>query len=239
MSPMTPLRGALAAAALVLLAPLPAAQAGSFSATAFADVELLSAPVTGVSVSYFNDVFVNDGFASNPPMSYFDNDALIDAADPFLSTTLVSIGDALAPRGQTAFVNALLMSDGLIEIENTSGADVDLEFGYLFGLFADVMAQAYGLSTASAFARVELFWDLETLVGDFVDEIVSAALGAVETDSLDGSGTFTVRVPNNAVGSIYLIADAGGDAQHVPVPASLPLVAAGLALFGLVRRRRA
>lgn len=234
MSPMIPLRGALAAA-LVALAPLPAAQAGSFSATAFADVELLS--VNGVSISYFNDVFVNDGFASNPPMSFFDNDALIDAADPFLSTTLVSIGDALAPKGQTAFVNALLQSDGLIEIENTSGADVDLEFSYLFGLFADVMAQAFGLSTANAFARVELFWDVETLVGDFVDEIVSVALGALETNGLDGGGTFTVRVPQGAIGSIYLIVDAGGDATHVPVPASLPLLAAGLALFGLVRRQ--
>lgn len=46
---------------------------------------------------------------------------------------------------------------GMFPYPYITGDDVDLELGYLYGLFAPVMAQASGTSVANAFARVELF----------------------------------------------------------------------------------
>jgi hypothetical protein len=196
-------------------------------------VELLN-PATGVIVNWFNGVSFDDGSASNPPTSYYDNDALLqDPADEVLGTTLTSMGDALAPPHGTATVSATLQTEGRIEIENTTGNDVDVEFSYLYGVFASVAAQSSGISTANAFARVELYWDLDVIV----DEIVYAALGTLDAGDAHGSGTFLVPVPAGEIRTVLLLVDAGGDASHVPVPATLPLLAGGLVLFSAVRRR--
>ena len=237
MKPLHTLRGLAAATALGGLLWLPGAQAGSFSASAFADVKLLN-PTADVVVTWSNDVVFDDGFASNDPTSYFDNDALLeDPASEMLGTTLTSIGDAFAPGYGTASVEAILQTEGYIDIENTTGSDVDLEFSYLYEVFASVMAQATGASVANASAYVSIFWDNGLTSDTVVDEIVYAVLGSLDADSLDGDSTFVVTVPAGGTATVSLFVDAGGDASYVPLPATLPLLALGLALAGLARRR--
>lgn len=233
MNPIHSLRVLATAAALGGLLWLPGAHAGSFSASALADVELVN-PTIGVIVNWFNEVVSNAGSASNEPTSFYDNDALLtDPANEVLGTTLTSIGDALAPGNSPAAVSATLLTEGRIEIENNSGASVDLEFNYLYGIFASVMAQASGASDANAFARVELYWDFDVIV----DAIVYAALGTLDSDGQNGGGSFTVNVPDGETATLNLFVDAGGDASHVSVPATLPLLAAGLVLLGVARLR--
>lgn len=235
MTPIPSLCAALAAVAIAGLGLPPAAQAGVFTATAVGELQLLSAPIPGVTITYANAVVLNDGFASNAPRSYVDNDALLinEPTDGLLNNSLVVMGDALASDSVMATVEANLWTEGGIGIDNTTADAVELEFAYLVDLFAQVLAQASGSSTANAFARVEIFWDGDTIV----DEIVAVALGALESDARNGSGSFTVRVPAGTMVNIGMFVDAGGDSSHVPEPASLPLVIAGIGLVGLLRRR--
>ncbi|WP_156427607.1 PEP-CTERM sorting domain-containing protein [Thiohalocapsa sp. ML1] len=225
------------AAALALAGAAPMAQAGVFSATAFADIQLVSTPVAGVTLDWFNTVVSDDGSVSDPAHAFFDNDALLeDPSFEVISSTLTSIGDALAPNSGPADAAATLLTEASVDITNTSGSDVELEFSYLYQLFVSVAEQPTGRSTAAnAWARLELFTDFDVIV----DEIVSAALDGAPTGNADDSGSFLVSVANNETVSVWMFLDTGGDAAHVPVPASLPLLGAGLALVGLMRRRRA
>lgn len=236
MKPRNLTRARLGAFLLLGLCGLPAAIAGSFTATTLVELQLVSPAPAGVTLTWRNDLSLDQGNASDPALAFYDNDSLLEAdGDTGLSTTLVSIGEAEAPRGQSAEANANLWSDAAVVIENTSNDEVTLEFQYMVNLLAAVVARPFGASTATAFARVELWWDMQNLV----DELVAAALDGVATDDFTTSGGFEVAVPAGVTRTIRLLADAGGTASHVPVPASLPLVAAGLLLVGLVRRRRA
>lgn len=226
------LAGALAAISLTVL---PTAQAGSFTATALAEIGLLSAPIDGVTINVSNAVVLNQGGVSNPAWAFYDNDALLSAppGGP-LGNTLVVVGEAEAPRGESAEVNAGLWTDGAIEIINTTNDPVELQFSYLFDLLAHVVARPNGVSVANAFARVELWWDVDTIL----DELVTAALDGVTSVPLAGSGEFSIAVPAGETRTISLFLDAGGDASHVPLPASPLLLGLGLlGLFGVARRR--
>lgn len=235
MNPRTVRHARLGAFLLLGLCSLPAAVAGNFTATTLVDLELVSPVPDGVTLTWRNDLSLDEGNVSDPALAFYDNDALLVADDDpgLLGTTLVSLGEAEAPRGQSASANANLWTDGAVVIENGTNDEVTLEFQYMVNLLAAVVARPLGASTATAFARVELWWDLESLV----DELVAAALDGVATEDFTGSGSFAVVVPAGGTRTIGLLADAGGTAGHVPVPASLPLVAAGLLLVGLTRRR--
>jgi uncharacterized protein (TIGR03382 family) len=235
---MKPLRSLRAlAAALALAGAVPMAQAGVFSATAFADIQLLSTPAAGVTLDWFNTVVSDDGSVSSPAHAFYDNDAVLeDPSAEMIGSTLTSTGDALAPNVGPANAEATLMTEAGVDITNNSGSDVELEFSYLYQLFVSVSAQPTGRSTAAnAWSRLELFTDFDSIL----DEIVSAALDGAPTGNAADSGSFLVSVANGETVSVWMFLDAGGDAAHIPVPASLPLVGAGLALVGLVRRRRA
>jgi uncharacterized protein (TIGR03382 family) len=235
---MKPIRSLRAlAAALALAGAAPMAQAGVFSATAFADLQLVSAPIDDVTLVWFNTVVFDDGSVSSPAHAFFDNDALLeDPSFEMIGSTLTSTGDALAPISGPANAAATLMTEAGVDITNNSGSEVELEFNYLYQLFVSVSAQPTGRSTAAnAWARLELFTDFDSIV----DQTVSAALDGAPTGNATGDDSFFVRVANGETVSVWMFLDAGGDAAHIPVPASLPLVGAGLALVGLVRRRRA
>lgn len=233
MPSISSLRAALAALALAGLTALPAAQAGIFNATAYADIELLSALDPDVQVDWSNDLVLADGFASNP-LSYVDNDALLeDPSFERISSTLTSVGDALASRGESADVSALLLTEAYIDIFNNSNFDAALEFSYFYGLFAAVSKQSLGTSTANAFARMELFSNVDVIV----DEYVSSALSGPTTSDVNGSGSFFVNVPAGESAYVAMILDTEGNASHeVPLPATLPLLGLGLVLMGLRRR---
>lgn len=233
MNPIRLPRAALAAAALFGLGAIGVAQGGVYTATAVGGLQLLSAPIAGVAIAYRNAEVLNDGSAT-PPQSYFDNDALLiaDEAGGLLDSSLVAIGDALAAGRGGAAAAASLWTEGGIAIDNATADDVEVQFLYLFDLFAEVLAQGSGASAASAFARIEIFWDLDTVV----DQLLAVELGALETDQRTGSGSFSVSVPAGTTANIGMFVDVGGTAEHVPVPASLPLTIVGLALVGLLGR---
>lgn len=229
---ITSLRSALAAAVLSgSLFFAPAAQAGSFAASVTFDLTLTSALPADVSLTYDNAVVFEDDSASNPPWSYYDASAVFidDPASGLFGTLMTVQGDALGVRGSPlGEARSQRWTEGSVAIENASGAEVTLDFDYAYVIIAETFAQATGESTANAFARVELLWD-----GDFVAELVNAALDGVASDVRTGGGSLTLTIPAGETRTLSFLVDAGGDATHVPAPASLALIAGGLGLLGL------
>ncbi len=68
-----------------------------------------------------------------------------------------------------------------------------------------------------------------------IDEVVFTVLGTLAYD--DWNGTFTVNVPSDGTVIVNLLFNAGGNASQVPLPTTLPLLAVGLILLGVARRR--
>lgn len=238
MQPKSSRRGLAAAILTGALLLAPAAQAGAFSSAAFLDLVLTSTLPDDVELTYTNGTTFADDFASNPPWSFYDADALF-TDEPALGaygTILAVQGDALGVRGSPfGEVRSQRLTEGTIEIVNNSNDPVTLNFEYAFAIIAEVFAQVTGPSAANAFARVELFWDQDFII----DEVVAAALDGLTIEDRSANNTFTLTVPGGQTRTLSFYVDAGGDATHVPVPASLPLVAAGLLLAGLIRRRAA
>lgn len=231
-----PHRRGLAAAVLtgtLLLAP--AAQAGVFSTSALLDLTLTTTLPAGVTLTYANAITFEDDRASNPPRSFYTADVIV-TDEPTLGsygTIMTVTGDALSIDDTPAQVASQRQTEGSLEIANNSAGAVSLDFDYAFSIIAEVFAQATGASAANAFARVELIHD-----GDFIAELVAAALDGRTSHPLSGDGSFTLEVPAGATRTLSFIVDAGGDATHVPAPSGLALLAVGLGLLG-VRRRAA
>lgn len=229
-----PHRRGLAAAVLTgALWLAPAAQAGVFSTSALLDLTLTSALPADVTLTYANAITFEDDLASNPPRSFYTADVII-TDEPTLGTygTVMTVtGDALSIDDTPAEVAAQRQTEGSLEITNDSADAVALDFDYAFSIIAEVFAQATGRSVANAFARVELIQD-----GDFIAELVAAALDGRTSHPLSGGGSFTLEVPAGATATLSFIVDAGGDATHVPVPSALALLAVGLGVLGVRRR---
>jgi hypothetical protein len=242
-----PWRGLAAALLSGALLLTPAAQAGVFSANAYLDVTLTSVLPDDVTLTYANDVWFEDDFASNPPWSFFDADAVfIDEPSLGAYGTLLTIwGEALGVRGsELGEVASQRLTEGSIQVANDSAAEVSLDFEYFYAIIAEVFAQATGPSAARAFARVHLFWTIQDVIGDVIGDVIAldlvvAALDGTVVDTSAGGGSFTLIIPDDSTATLWFFVDAGGEATHVPAPASLALFAFGLGLLGLRRRRTA
>ena len=165
-------------------------------------------------------------------------------------------GFALTPHKMHVFLHedttTGVLGLGMILNTNTSGTAGDLEFD-LSGAPAgaapavsDDPGEAsatpngfYDFSWSSAFTDGFAIDGLEGMAWTIILSLNGLQSGLEEAGVMHDSGGAAVSTPVSLLAANDLIISAQLVETEVPVPAALPLLAAGLAGFGLVARRRA
>ena len=169
---------------------------------------------------------------------------LISRADgATFSLESVNIGNASDFRkwtGATAFGADRYDDIGGFSDWVTSGAGPDTPqfsvFGYLNGaLVADnpFEAQLDGTVSLSGFDNIDSFRVTPLFSGNTFADSFAVLPDSPNADHC-GSACYSLRVTGATIGA----ANAGPVISAVPLPATLPMLAAGLAVFGVARRKR-
>lgn len=155
---------------------------------------------------------------------------LVAAALPASAITLTP-----ADLGTTQFDSTMLMAgspDGATSIEITNGTGVAIELADIelfgIGLFDDVSAVTFGTSVPTTTT-----WDLIlpfSVIGIGLASLADTTLLVGETFEIFFGGDVTLPVALSAGFNVDAVAP-------IPLPATLPLLLAGVGVIGLMRRR--
>jgi hypothetical protein len=168
---------------------------------------------------------------------------------------VLGVGDALTMETPTNFfrgmsVNGPLLSKattdaegkGIVTVENNSGSNAKIVFELSYTLSGTATID----NAAFDAAFLTILLAISTPSAPLVSEALTIELpagGLSGGDTLSDSFQFTLAVDAGAVDAISLSTTLSGSATTqamapVPLPAALPLFAAGLAAVGLAARRR-
>ena len=192
-----------------------------------------------VTVTFTPEVFgVSDGETG-------DATGLADGTTVFDDGSLGLVSSATASAGAGAgAANAGAQLDGFVDIFNDSDAEVTLEFllTVSFGVMADTENPG---ENASAGVALETFGFNENLsLGEDSELVASDGEFFMDGDELEFTLFRTVDADDARFPSIlsdaFADASSTGTTNEIPLPAALPLFAAGLGGLGyLARRKRA
>jgi len=163
-------------------------------------------------------------------------DADFNPSDPTSLNQQANATGTAEPSGVPGSeASAFYLTDGFLEIENTSTSDTYLiDFTLDWGVSASATFEK-GEDKEDAFAEaiIDLSgdYDFDALAdADTLFDDAGEAVGGVES--------FSLTLAPGDFAELFLRVDAQGEAFSVPVAGALPLMLAGLLGFGVVARRR-